>query len=1072
MRFNILQKVRTGSAPLRRRFAYLASVNDIKKFPVADHRGIALIDDIIMKENTGMIQIYLTTSSQEYSYETIGDPDSKNFKVKFNGTHPGTEQEALEFSKNYLEEGFVVLIPSCDKGVKVLGSPDAPLVFTSSHKSEKAGEKFNFVFEQEIGSDTVYQLYIGLITLNNNIEVDMGDFLDQLKDYMKLDGSNLTEAQKANLRNILGSDGKNLGNADLSLSDNRNFNLKSYFLNFFNNLGLAKVGINKNNPTESLDVIGNIRSDSFILNDSPSDTKKGSVFRIGNDIFIKTDKGNEKLVKSGDYVLDDHGTISPDTLPPSTGWRKGWYTPKIASAFPGTNYPNCGNLKADSANFTRFYFNGSSWEPVDRLLMAQAKKIFDPTNNSESSTMMAAADRYDFLLDEKNRFTETAFNSTGQKLANNPIISKDLSTTVFSNYVPANTGNSIGTWVIQTPVVVTKLRVLVSNAGTGTFLARRSGAMITIVQNVPLVAGWNDVSVSFSALVGDVICYSTGTSSSALAYVEGGDGLYYSSNGTIAQVGNIGLEVWKSGEVIKVKSFAEVIVKKEEPLIYEARRIDKITNNAKLRQADPGVVSFFPDINKPDVFGNNTVSKMGLNWAGNFKTFDAKYIWSFAFSVKMPAAKYPTGKTICTINYGVFTVTLAAGSVGFAFAGNSIAYDYEGKTINVVITADAFFIRAIIDNREMGVHNVNRKMTSFNFTLNQDNGQVVKSAAFWNRKISLDRVAQWTANNNPYGMPSPEDKLFPQEGYPVGDNFLVNNAHGFDVMGEQNVIKFKDQYYLYFTVGISDPNIFIESGIGLAISSRVDGGYMMYTDDCVIGGKRNKAGVTVATSSWAGVKDGAVYIIAAADYTQLGAGGYIFKSMDGKNFTKVADFPPIVPTMANVGFWPEKHSDGYYYGIIEGRPAGNPMWEMWLVRSTSWETGWTNVQKLSSLQVAAGRTYGGLKIMRSSNNDRWMVVYHAATGVAGNLPSSIIYAECFDIGAPVNWVNKKLVLDVIDELESQNAYAVDQVATPHIIETEGKTYMSFVIAQNLPTLHCQIRFAQFDGNKEELFGLV
>jgi hypothetical protein len=301
MRFNILQKIRgSGSSPSRNRFAYIAWLNDIVKFPKADYRGVVLMDDIEMKENTGMMQIYLTSSSQEYSYETIGDPDSKIFKVKFTGTHPGTEQEALEFVQNFMEEPFIVLIPSCETGVKVLGNPDAPMVFTSSHKSGKDGDKFIFNFEQEIGSEIVYQLYTGVLTLNNNIEVDMADFLEQLKQYMKLDGTNLTEAQKSNLRNLLGL-GENIANSDLTLESNRNFNVKNFFLNFISSTGLAKIGFNKNNPEEAVDVSGNVRSDGLILNESNLGNKIGSIKRKGNSLSFNTSNG-EVLTQYEDSV--------------------------------------------------------------------------------------------------------------------------------------------------------------------------------------------------------------------------------------------------------------------------------------------------------------------------------------------------------------------------------------------------------------------------------------------------------------------------------------------------------------------------------------------------------------------------------------------------------------------------------------------------------------------------------------------------------------------------------------------------------------------------------------------------
>lgn len=364
MKFNILKKVNgSGSTAPKNKFAYIAHINDIRSFPKADHKGVALTDDIIMKDKTGMSQIYITPIAQEYTYDTAGDSDSKNFKLKFIGTHPGTELEALEFAKNYLEEGFVVLIPSCEAGLKVLGTPDAPLVFTSSHKSDKESQKFIFTFEQEIGTENVYQLYTGLVTLNENIDVDMGDFLETLKSYMKLDGTNLTEAQKQNLRTILGTEAKNIGNEDLSLNDNRVLNLGNHFFNFFSSVG-ARIGINKNNPNHALEVGGNIKTDGLIISDGGSPKEVGSICRNGNEIQFKTATGWETIMLKGDYISDSHGVIAPDTQPPVGGWKIGWYTPKVSSVVPGTNYPNQNNLKSVEGFFTEFYFNGEIWIDV------------------------------------------------------------------------------------------------------------------------------------------------------------------------------------------------------------------------------------------------------------------------------------------------------------------------------------------------------------------------------------------------------------------------------------------------------------------------------------------------------------------------------------------------------------------------------------------------------------------------------------------------------------------------------------------------------------------------------------
>lgn len=382
MRFNILKKVNgSGSTAPKNKFAYLAHINDIRSFPKADYKGVALVDDILMKEKTGMSQIYITPAAQEYTYDTAGDSDSKNFKLKFSGTHPGTEQEALEFAKNYLEEGFVVLIPSCNVGLKVLGTPDAPLVFTSSHKSDKDSQKFIFTFEQEIGTENVYQIYTGLVTLNENIDVDMGDFLEHLKNYLKLDGSNLSEAQKQNLRTILGSDGKNLGNNDLSLNGNRSLNLGSYFLNFFSSAG-AKIGINKNNPTQALEVVGNIKTDGIVISDGGSPDDVGSVKRNGNEIQFKTSEGWETVMLKGDYVSDSHGIISPDTPVPVGGWKIGWYTPKLSSPLPGTNYPNQNDLKSVDKTLTKFYFDGNVWESAVKNIALGEELFLKKDENS------------------------------------------------------------------------------------------------------------------------------------------------------------------------------------------------------------------------------------------------------------------------------------------------------------------------------------------------------------------------------------------------------------------------------------------------------------------------------------------------------------------------------------------------------------------------------------------------------------------------------------------------------------------------------------------------------------------
>lgn len=157
----------SGAPNTGSRFAYLAWTQDLVSFPDTNENNVLLNGQPVFKDGKGLIPVYITTSSREFSYETQGDQDARSFKVKFMGTHPGTELEALEFAQNMLDEEFIIFIPGCQTSdsIKVLGRPCAPLIFKSSHKSGKDGSKFEFTFEQEVGGKNTYMLYNGPLVL-------------------------------------------------------------------------------------------------------------------------------------------------------------------------------------------------------------------------------------------------------------------------------------------------------------------------------------------------------------------------------------------------------------------------------------------------------------------------------------------------------------------------------------------------------------------------------------------------------------------------------------------------------------------------------------------------------------------------------------------------------------------------------------------------------------------------------------------------------------------------------------------------------------------------------------------
>lgn len=196
MKFLKLDKKKGAGGPsIKSRYAYLIYLDDIDYLPSTDDKGVRLEGDIVLKEDCKMMPLYLTSSSQEFSYDILGDDDEKSYLVKFSGTHPGTELEALEFAKNMIEQPFLVLIPSCNETEpwKLLGELTNPLIFTSSHKAGKDGSKFTFNFEQRIGSEFIYFSYGGVEVPSGGEGTDppSGGF-DPTK-WARIDASNIDE---------------------------------------------------------------------------------------------------------------------------------------------------------------------------------------------------------------------------------------------------------------------------------------------------------------------------------------------------------------------------------------------------------------------------------------------------------------------------------------------------------------------------------------------------------------------------------------------------------------------------------------------------------------------------------------------------------------------------------------------------------------------------------------------------------------------------------------------------------------------------------------------------------------
>lgn len=149
---------RSSAAPVAAKYAYLFRVDDIRDWFPPQPGSVQLEYMPRIKDGATAYQLYITSSTAENSYSRVGDLDRGGFITRFMGTHPGSMLSTLEFADNMMQESFIIMIPRCDGKTIVLGTPDNPMVFTSSHKQDKSGQKFNFNFEQLIDSEETYMI--------------------------------------------------------------------------------------------------------------------------------------------------------------------------------------------------------------------------------------------------------------------------------------------------------------------------------------------------------------------------------------------------------------------------------------------------------------------------------------------------------------------------------------------------------------------------------------------------------------------------------------------------------------------------------------------------------------------------------------------------------------------------------------------------------------------------------------------------------------------------------------------------------------------------------------------------
>ena len=138
----------------------LLDINFIKEMPPVDIYGIACLGDFTFTDDKEFQTLYLTPTTQKYEIMTDGDADSRLFRQKIFGTHPGNEIRIFEFIKRNINVAFVAIYQECGAEYsKIFGSPQNPLFIMPNFRDDKDGKATDISLEQNTADYTPILFY-------------------------------------------------------------------------------------------------------------------------------------------------------------------------------------------------------------------------------------------------------------------------------------------------------------------------------------------------------------------------------------------------------------------------------------------------------------------------------------------------------------------------------------------------------------------------------------------------------------------------------------------------------------------------------------------------------------------------------------------------------------------------------------------------------------------------------------------------------------------------------------------------------------------------------------------------
>ena len=173
---------------------YLLYTQDIISLPPVAEKGILCNGDIHLKNGRRFHILYLTPSTQKRNIKSDGEVDSRGFKKKVTGNFPGDDIEIHQFIKNNINQGFVIVMNSYDKGFhRIYGSVENPLYFTGDFNDDDSAKGYELTFEQNFADENPLLFYNGTIVLDESAIDDPDIEFDGL--FARRDGSNLSDLE-------------------------------------------------------------------------------------------------------------------------------------------------------------------------------------------------------------------------------------------------------------------------------------------------------------------------------------------------------------------------------------------------------------------------------------------------------------------------------------------------------------------------------------------------------------------------------------------------------------------------------------------------------------------------------------------------------------------------------------------------------------------------------------------------------------------------------------------------------------------------------------------------------------